>query len=775
MKRPNPPEMSPEFVEVAIPVPVDRTFTYRVPESIIARRLPLIGERVRVPFGGRILTGYIVAGAGSPPDRKVVDILSVLDDGVVVPRDVLRLTKWMADYYCVGWGEALRVALPGGAGGKRGSLERVCAVGNLPSQEEVEGALRRSPKQRELLNRVLKAAGKEGQFELGEGGVNVRSLPPNLRKGPLKGLVERGWIRLREASAEAPLFEVAPREAPAGVEAPPVPTPHQATALKALVEGLDAGGFHVFLLKGVTGSGKTEVYLRAIERALQLERDAIVLVPEIALTPQVLQRFRSRFGDRVAELHSGLTVSERYRQWRRAAGGSASIVVGARSAVFAPVRRLGLIVVDEEHDASYKQEETPRYNARDVALVRAQQAGACAILGSATPSLESFYNGETGKYGRLELPDRVEERPLPRVRIVDLRRASREASGRAGGDGVLSRELADALSLTLERGEQALLFLNRRGFASCVQCRDCGWSADCPHCNVSLTFHISDRSLRCHYCDYRARPPKACPECSGPNLDTKGVGTQRVEDSVRALFPGARIARMDRDTTRTRGAHGRILGAVSRREVDILLGTQMVAKGHDYPGITLVGVILADVSINMPDFRSAERTFQLLTQVSGRAGRGGAPGEVIIQTYRPDHYAIRHAASHDYDGFVQEELSFRRELSYPPYARMVRFRIEAASASAAEKFAGRLALGLANLAEGEEGKRGRGGLLEILGPAPGVFGRLQGKFRWQVVLKSASPKKLGRVVREACRGTGKDFRPPSKVRFGVDVDPLDLY
>ena len=780
MKSHSPTERSPEFVEVAIPIPVDRTFTYRAPESMRDRKRPRRGERVRVPFGGRVLTGVVVAASDQPGEaKKILDVSSVLDDGLVLSQDVLRLTRWMADYYCAGWGEVLKAALPGGGGRGGGggggrsnaARRRICVLGHLPPQEEIDRALRRSPRQRELLGRVLEAAGRDPQIEIVQTGVSLMSLPENLRSAPLKALVGRGWLRLREV---APEDMIPPgTHSPAG--SPLILNAHQERALKAVVAGVESGGFHAFLLRGVTGSGKTEVYLRAIDRVLALGRDVIVLVPEIALTPQLLERFRARFGERVAELHSGLTPAGRIHQWRRAAAGAASIIVGARSSVFAPVRRLGLIVVDEEHEASYKQEETPRYNARDVAVVRARQAGACVVLGSATPSLESFFNGETEKYERLSLPKRVEDRPLPQVSVVDLRKkAGQVMDGAERGDGIFSGRLIDALAARLDRKEQSLLFLNRRGFASCVQCRDCGWTADCPACSVSLTFHLSGRSLRCHYCGHHARAPEKCPDCSGLNLDTKGVGTQRVEDSLRALFPAARVVRMDRDTTRSRGAHGRILGAVSRGEIDILVGTQMVAKGHDYPGITLVGVLLADATINIPDFRSGERTFQLLTQVSGRAGRGQVPGEVIIQTYRPDHYAVLHAAAHDYEGFVQEELRFRRDLAYPPYTRMVRFRIEGESAEKTEKFAGRLALALTNLAARGGGGAGKG-VPEILGPAPGVFGKLQNRFRWQVVLKEASVRKLGRVVSAARRRMEEDLRPPSGVRLGVDVDPMDLY
>jgi primosomal protein N' (replication factor Y) len=780
MNRLNPSTDNPEYVEVAVPVPLDRTFTYRVPEPIREQNPLHSGKRVRVPFSGRILTGFVVSAAGPPLDRKVLDVVSVLDDDLIVTEEILQLTRWMADYYCVGWGEALKASLPGGGGGrslKSRNLERVCTLGTLPRQEEVEKVLSRSPKQRELLSMVLETVGQRNGSGTDGEGINITRLPANLRAGPLKALIGRGWLQIQETEADtlaAPEFQ---QETGGQAHSPHILTSHQEAALKAVVAGLNEGGFHAFLLKGVTGSGKTEIYLRAIERALTMGRGVIVLVPEISLTPQVLHRFRSRFGERVAELHSGLTGAERYRQWRRVGDGSSPIVVGARSAVFAPVSRLGLIVVDEEHDGSYKQEESPRYNARDLALVRAQRAGACALLGSATPSLESDFNGETGKYSCLTLPKRVEDRPLPHVSIVDLRKRSRQGSGlqKGGSRGILSGELVKGLLQRIERREQSLLFLNRRGFASCLQCRDCGWAANCPHCDVSLTYHVPDRSLRCHYCDHRSRPSSVCPTCAGPNLDTKGVGTQRVEDAVQEMFPDARVVRMDRDTTRSRGAHERILKAVSSREVDILIGTQMVAKGHDYPGITLVGVILADATINMPDFRSAERTFQILTQVSGRAGRGETPGEVIIQTYRPDHYAVRYAATHDYEGFVQEELFFRKELGYPPYARMTRFRVEGQSSAAAEQFAGKLAerLGQWVSREGRKGDKKEG--VEILGPAPGVFGKLQGRFRWQVVLKGESAKDLSRIVRNTCLATGGDLRPPSGVRFGVDVDPIDLY
>ena len=562
----------------------------------------------------------------------------------------------------------------------------------------------------------------------------------------------------------------------------------QKEVIDVIVNSLERETFQAFLLKGVTGSGKTEVYLRAIEHAIGSGRGAIVLVPEISLTPQVLERFRARFGSKVAEFHSGLTMSKRIEEWHRTTNGDATIVIGARSAVFAPVKNLGIMVVDEEHESSYKQEEAPRYSARDVALVRARQVGASAILGSATPSLESFHNAQTGKYSLLQLPNRVGNRPLPNISVVDLRQAKEkdklakdcrkkgsEKYKRGGHGWVLSRPMVDALQSCMDKGEQALLFLNRRGFASCVQCKDCGWTAVCTHCNVTLTYHLADRNLRCHYCNNRERSPEICPDCLGRNLDSRGIGTQRVEEVLKKEFPLARISRMDRDTTRSRGSHGRILRSLAEGEIDILVGTQMVAKGHDYPGITLVGVVQADATLNMPDFRSGERTFQVLTQVAGRAGRGDVPGEVIVQTFRPQHYALRHAIAQDYDGFAREELQYRRELDYPPYSRMLRFRIEAQDSGPAEHFSTQLAMKIRKRLKSMDGVGCNVSPLEILGPTPGIFDKLQGRHRWQVVIKGSSSQRLNRLVQEITQTEYSGFRPPSGVKLGIDVDPIELY
>lgn len=782
-----------EFLEVAVPVPLSKTFTYRVPKSLRDLGHPQIGDRVRVSFGGREITGFAV-GASSTSDyrkEKILEVLSVLDDGLTLSPEILRLTKWMAGYYGTGWGEVLRIALPGGgsSGRTRGSAgTRICVLGVLPSNEEIEKALARSPKQKELLSMVRKAAVERTLFEPKVGGILWKDVPNNLRSGPLKALTQRGWIQIVEVSGSHSTCSSV--DLMSGIDSTPnlSLSVEQKEVINVIVNSLEKEIFKTFLLKGVTGSGKTEIYLRAIAHALESGRGAIVLVPEISLTSQVLERFRAQFGDKVAELHSGLTMSKRIQEWRRTADGDATIAIGARSAVFAPVKNLGIMVVDEEHESSYKQEEAPRYSARDVALVRARQAGACAVLGSATPSLESFHNAQTGKYGLLQLPNRAGNRPLPSISVVDLRKLKskdkltkncreedREKNKRGGDGWVLSRPMMRAIQVCMEKGEQALLFLNRRGFASCVQCKDCGWTADCTQCNVALTYHLADRNLRCHYCNNRERSPEICPDCLGRNLDSRGIGTQRVEEVLRKEFPVARISRMDRDTTRSRGAHGRILRSLSEGKIDILVGTQMVAKGHDYPGITLVGVVQADATLNMPDFRAGERTFQVLTQVAGRAGRGDSPGEVIVQTFRPQHYALRHAIAQDYDGFAREELQYRRELDYPPYSRMVRFRIESQDAGPAEHFSTRLAIKIKKRLKSMDGVGHDFSCVEILGPTPGIFEKLQGRYRWQVVIKDPSSRRLNRLVQEITQIDSSGFRPPVGVKFGIDVDPVELY
>jgi len=512
----------------------------------------------------------------------------------------------------------------------------------------------------------------------------------------------------------------------------------------------------VFLLHGVSGSGKTEVYLHCIAALAGTGKGAIVLVPEIALTPQLLGRFRRRFGGRVAVLHSGLTDRERADEYRRIGAGLVDVAIGARSAVFAPFPKLGLVVVDEEHENSYKQDDGLRYHARDVAVVRAKFQGAVCVLGSATPSLESYYNARAGKYRYVRIANRVDHRPMPGVCIIDVRTQPKAS--------VYAPALVAAVQQRLEKKEQSLLLLNRRGFSSVLICGDCGKAIQCPSCSVSLTFHKSERKLKCHYCDFHTAPPERCAVCGGANVKPLGTGTQKVEEEVSALFPGARIARMDSDNTRGRDAHDTLLGRVDRGEIDILLGTQMIAKGHDFPAVTLVGAVDADVGLNLPDFRSAEKTFQLITQAAGRAGRGDSAGEVIIQTMNPGHYSLRHSMTHDYDGFYGEEIAYRTELGYPPVRRVIKIEVKSGQETTAEE-AAKVAKDRIRYLLRDKGTT-------LLGPAPSPISRVRGKYRFQMLLLSAKRETLRMLAVEAKKAVEDKFK--NRVQVIVDVDPVNL-
>jgi primosomal protein N' (replication factor Y) len=513
----------------------------------------------------------------------------------------------------------------------------------------------------------------------------------------------------------------------------------------------------------VTGSGKTEVYLRLARTVSESGRNVLLMVPEIALTPAAATIFRCAFGDRVAIQHSGLSAGERYDQWQRIRRGAVNVVVGTRSAVFAPLPNLGLIVVDEEHDGSYKQEESPRYNGRDVAVVRARAAGALIVLGSATPSLETYSNARAGRYELLVLQRRVLDRPMADVRIVDMR-AEYAAEG---PDVILSAALRDALAARVERREQAIVLLNRRGFASVVFCRECGETLECPNCSVSLTVHKAAHQARCHYCNYSMTLPKACGKCRGPFLEQLGFGTERVEAELRALLPHARVGRVDRDTIRRRGAIAALLAKFAARDLDVLVGTQMIAKGHDFPDVTLVGVISADVGLGLADFRAGERTFQLLTQVAGRSGRGERAGEAIVQTLYPDHYSIRHACRQDYRAFYEDELGFRQAMRYPPSVALINVVVKARTRQAAMEDAGSIARALR--APGPGGRSSGDGMMKVLGPAPAPLGRLRGEHRAQVFLKGTHRNAMRKALL-----TVLDSRPDLKRRTIVDVDPMNV-
>jgi primosomal protein N' (replication factor Y) len=536
----------------------------------------------------------------------------------------------------------------------------------------------------------------------------------------------------------------------------PEATPDQMAVLGEISKGIHSNRFSPFLIHGVTGSGKTEIYLRAIEEVLALGKEAIVLVPEISLTPQLLSRFKDRFGENLALLHSRLGRGERYDQWRRILRGEVGIAIGARSAIFAPFKNLGIIIVDEEHEPSYKQEEKLKYQTRDLAVVRAKQVDATLLLGSATPSLESYYNAEKGRFRLLRLPERIEGRPLPQVEVVDMKK----------GEGLLSEKVRTALRENMEAEKQSLLFLNRRGFANFILCPDCGFTFQCPNCSVTLTHHLKDRSLRCHYCDYSIESPGDCPKCRGYRLRGIGIGTERLEQEIQSLFPGARVERMDRDTTTRRHSHQQILKKLEGGHIDILVGTQMIVKGHDFPNVTFVGVISADTSLHFPDFRSSERTFQLLTQVAGRAGRGESTGKVIIQTFNPDHYSILRAKDHDFSGFYKEEIQFRNALDYPPFSRLVNFRITGNNEKRTEEITVEMGqVGQSLLRESYP----RG--IDLLGPSKAPFSKMKGRYRWQMLAKGKSSRSLHQFARELANRLDEKAKGIG-VHLDIDVDPV---
>jgi len=563
-----------------------------------------------------------------------------------------------------------------------------------------------------------------------------------------RALARKGLVKLTpETSPIAPAMQRPPHAL----------NPAQQAAFDQIDAAIQSQQFHTFLLHGVTGSGKTEVYLKAID-SLPPGRGALLLVPEIALTPAMAGQFFSRFGDRVAILHSAFTDTERTDQWRRIRSGAASVVVGTRSGAFAPVRNLGLIVVDEEHDGSYKQEENPRYNGRDVAIVRAQAAGACVILGSATPSLETRYNADKGKYTLLELPGRIEARPMPTVQLIDMREEFLETRKQE----TFSRKMIDAITGRLENGEQTIVLLNRRGFSSFVACRACGERVECINCSLTLTFHKRDRRLLCHCCGYAEKVPSVCPKCASEHVYFLGMGSEKVEEELHRAFPAARIARLDRDTVTGKRHYETILQEFREGNYDILVGTQMIAKGHDIPNVTLVGVVSADVGLGMPDFRAAERTFQLLTQVAGRAGRGTVPGIVLIQTINPDHYAVRMAAAQDYQAFYEKELHFRRMMHYPPFSAMANVLVRAEKKEAAMRMSSELALLLSPPPE----------KLKIMGPAEAPVPRLKNEYRYQFLIKASSRKSLSELLQNV-----RSFALQHKwgaTALVIDVDPLTL-
>ena len=788
--------------------------------------------RVLVPFRRSERIGWVVGPGSTEPIAGMKSVLAVLDERPTVPDDLIELCQWMSSYYVAPLGIALRAALPAvlsdlsrdyvtlsraipadlkpreqrivdwlaaRPGPQRvRSMRKALAIGSV--WREVRSLVSRGMLTHETVappspsvktRRVVRLArhlgtlvereeifGRAGRqreayalLEASGGTVELGHLMRNegFSRAVVRGLEEKGLVTLADEERLRDPFAGTPAATPPDL----TPTSDQKKALRALTSALDEDAPSPFLLQGITGSGKTLVYIELLREALARGRTAIVLVPEIVLTPQTVTRFRAHFGDQVAVLHSGLSDGERYDAWRQLRSGARRIAVGARSALFAPLRDIGVVVVDEEHESSYKQSESPRYHARDLAVVRARAHGAVCVLGSATPSLESWHNARSGKFRRLLLPKRVGGGRLPAVRVVDLRVSRKAEEGSSTrpkrGAGVLSDGLVDAVDLRLRKREQVILLLNRRGYSSFVQCRECGDVEQCLNCSISLTYHRVTHRLVCHHCRYEAPAPSRCPRCGSGDLSYRGLGTEQVERVTTETFPNARVARMDVDTTSGKWAHQQILERVERGEVDILLGTQMIAKGLDFPRVTLVGVVNADVGIHLPDFRASERTFQLLSQVAGRAGRSALGGEVFIQTSLPEHYAVRAAVAHDFEAFAIRELRERERPLYPPHVRMVNAVVSSLdrglAASAAERGATWMRARLSQAA-----RTGRP-TVELVGPAPSPIEKLHRRWRWHFLLRSASPRALGAATSELAI----DFRLPSgDVRLALDRDPVAL-
>jgi primosomal protein N' (replication factor Y) len=811
----------PEFCDVAVPVPLDMAFTYCVPDGAA----PVIGGRVLVPFRQQRMMGIVVDLHDRKPQIATKNILNVVDTAPVLDERLLRLGRWISDYYLAPIGEVFRSMLPLTAEFKRvvgycisdqghtalhlaGMAGSSARSQRTPEEQAIEfrvldylasadgerireqtlrqttrasrnildGMVRKKWVTREDLSaqqdaartvRIARLKSNEGKLNANQqtlvdtlaaagGKIPVDALRSlEVPRTTLGTLVRRGMVDLVEGPAEFTISRSKPRATPFEFDF----NKSQQTALACLREKVESKKFSGMLLHGVTGSGKTAVYLAGMRSVLEAGRSAILLVPEIGLTPAVAADLHNIFGDEVAILHSALSDRERAEQWHRIRRGEARMVVGTRSAVFAPVADLALIIVDEEHDASYKQEETPRYHARDVAVMRAKMSDAAVVLGSATPSLESYFNAKKSKYALIELPDRVERRPLPEVEVVDMRVEFQET----GREQVISRKLAEEIQQRLDRKEQVMVLLNRRGYSPVVLCRTCGKKLECKNCAIALTHHKREHKMICHYCGYTAPVPKACVHCGSEYVYFLGTGSEKLEELLHGIFPQARIARLDRDTVRGHEDFERTLNALNEGELDLIVGTQMIAKGHDIHGVTLVGVIGADAALGLPDFRAAERTFQLLTQVAGRAGRGQSPGKVILQTYFQDHYAVQYAARHDFLGFYEKELRFRSWMHYPPYSALANVLVRSGNLDDALKWSG--ALGKWFDQTRHEGVR-------VLGPAAAPIMRLKQDYRYHFVLKSPSREKLNATLRAMLAHAAQQKIPRTQVI--VDVDALWL-
>ncbi len=816
------------FAEIAIPLNVHQTFTYRLPASFA--HSARAGCRVLVPFGKQLLTGYIVdihetlEEAGQrEEDFEIKDIEELFDREPLVTAELLDLTKWIADYYYAPWGETIKSSLPAGinaeaetilsitnegraavavASGKRAQSAKMEALAMIAENgmmnasalakefnknratavaRELERAgyitvtrqmqsAQVKPKRQQAV-RLIQRAPIEGGKPLNEQQQRVIKLlfdsgapiafaqlaeMAGVSASVLRTLEKRDFVEVftREVRRD-PLKDYRPLD-----DGDLNLTPKQQSALDQISAKLDDGDYAAFLLHGVTGSGKTEIYIRAMRAALTQGKSALMLVPEISLTPMFARRLRAHFGDAVAILHSSLSEGERLDEWNRIRQGEARVCIGARSGVFAPLENIGLIVVDEEHESSYKQEETPRYHGRDTAIMRAHMANAVIILGSATPSMESFHNAHTGKYAYLKLDERIGGRPLAEVQIVDMRRVFEKYDKQQ----VFSDEVKTAIAENHERGEQTLVLLNRRGFSSFLLCRSCGYRASCQNCSVSLTYHKIDGRLICHYCGHQERIPRACQQCDGPFIYYVGEGTEQIETLLKEMCPTLRVSRLDRDTTRRRGSFEKLINEFASGDIDLMVGTQMIAKGHDFHNVTLVCVISVDAGLGMPDFRASERTFQLLTQVAGRAGRGAKPGRVVIQSYHTENYALEFAREQNYEKFYEHEINFRRNLHYPPFVALINALVkhqDFAKAAFASSELARL------LREADREK-----VLKVLGPAPAPLSRLKGEHRMQVLIKTRY-RRQAREALDAAMAELKEIGQDLKM-ITVEVDPVNL-
>ena len=729
--------MSELIADIAVNAPLKQLFSYRVPDDLIDS--VQVGMRVKIPFGRRTTIGFLL-GLRQDQAEGLKDLQEFLDEEPILTPELIKLLRWAADYYCHPIGQVVRTALPAGLGSEKTTTKILTESIYKPLNQDIQP---RGKKQKELMQFIFR--------QKSAGLTQIRENFPSPH-AVLKRLVEVGALEVskQEILRDPFVTEKLPEDKILTLNNA------QNKAVEAITTAIKKNLFAGFLLHGVTGSGKTEVYLQAVEQCLVTDRQALILVPEISLTPQLVARFRARFeknGVRIAVLHSGLSAGERYDAWREIVRNRIQIVIGARSAVFAPLQNLGLIVIDEEHESSYKQGEGFRYNARDLALVRGQQQKCPVLLGSATPSFASYYRSENKALTRLTLATRVHSGALPKVELIDLREQITE--------GALSNVLIEAIQQALEQREQVLLLLNRRGFAPFLLCADCGESFHCPNCDITLTFHQRQRQLRCHYCDYSEAVPEHCNKCQGLNIEPQGAGTERLEQELEELFPSAKIVRMDRDTTSRKGAHQKIMTEMLARKIDILVGTQMIAKGHDFPGVALVGVLGADSILNFPDFRSGERSFSLLTQVAGRAGRASGGGKVFIQSYNPEHYALTCAAEQDYHDFYQQELPFRQELGYPPCGHLVNLLFTGNNNKQVQAAAIQFANHLIHIAES----------VEVLGPSPCPLARLRGKSRYQILLKSPARPALRRLLNQLDDGIK---RLPKQVSLNIDVDPIDM-